>query len=64
MKTTGQILPLPTLFDPMDIAYKAPPSMEFSKQEYWSGLPFPTPGDVPDPVIKSGSPLQAHTLPS
>ena len=30
--------------------------MEFSRQEYWSGLPFPTPGDLPDPGIKPGSP--------
>ena len=42
------------------VAYQAPPSMEFSRQEYWSGLPFPSPGDLPDPGIKPGSPsLQA-----
>ena len=41
------------------------PSMEFSKQEYWSGLSFPSPGDLPDPGIEPGSPaLQADTLPS
>ena len=34
------------------VAYQAPLSMEFSKQEYWSGLPFPTEGDLPDPEIK------------
>ena len=46
-------------------AYKTPPSMEFSRQEYWSGLPFPSAGDLPEPGIKSGSPaLQADTLPS
>ena len=40
-------------------------SMEFSRQEYWSGLPFPTPGDLPNPGIKPGSPiLQADSLPS
>ena len=40
-------------------------SMEFSRQEYWSGLPFPSPGDLPEPGIKSGSPiLQADSLPS
>ena len=40
-------------------------SMEFSRQEYWSGLPFPPPGDLPDPAIKSGSPaLPADSLPS
>ena len=39
--------------------------MEFSRQEYWSGLPFPSPGDLPNPVIKGGSPaLQADTLTS
>ena len=47
------------------VAYQAPPSMDFSRQEYWSGLPFPSPGDLPDPGIKPGSPtLQADTLPS
>ena len=40
-------------------------SMEFSRQEYWSGLQFPSPGDLPDPGIKSRSPtLQADSLPS
>ena len=34
---------------PWTVAYKAPLSMEFSRQEYWSGLPFPSPGDLPDP---------------
>ena len=34
---------------------QAPKSMEFSRQEYWSGLPFPTPGDLPDPGIESMS---------
>jgi len=39
--------------------------MEFSRQEYWSGLPFLSPGDLPDPGIKLGSPaLQADALPS
>ena len=39
--------------------------MGFSRQEYWSGLPFPSPGDLPDPGIKSGSPaLQADSLPT
>ena len=50
---------------PWTVAYKAPLSMEFSRQEYWSGLPFPSPGDLLDPGIKLGSPaLQADTLPS
>ena len=39
--------------------------MEFSRQEYWSGLPFPSPGDLPGSGVKSGSPaLQADSLPS
>ena len=42
------------------VAHQAPLSMEFSKQEYWSGLPFPSPEDFPDPGIEPGSPaLQA-----
>ena len=46
------------------VAYEAPQSMGFSRQEYWSGLPFPSPGDLPDPVIEPGSPaLQADSLP-
>ena len=50
---------------PWTVAYQAPPSMGFSKQEYWSGLPFPSPGDLPDPGIEPGSPtLKADTLPS
>ena len=55
----------PTLCDPMNVAYEALPSMGFSRQEYWSGLPFPSPGDLHDPGIKPRSPaLQADTLPS
>ena len=50
---------------PWTIAYQAPPSMGFSRQECWSGLPFPSPGDLPDPGNEPGSPaLQADTLPS
>ena len=45
--------------------YQAPLSMGFSRQEYWSGLPFPFPGDLPDPGIEPGSPaLQADALTS
>ena len=47
------------------VAYKAPLSMEFSRQEYWSRLPFPSPGDLPHPGIEPGSPaLRADALPS
>ena len=50
---------------PWTVAYQAPPSMGFSRQEYWSGLPFPSPGDLPDSGIEPGSPaLQADSLPS
>ena len=50
---------------PWTVAYQVPPSIEFSRQEYWSGLPFPSPGDFPDPGIEPGSPaLQADALPS
>ena len=41
---------------PWTIAYQAPPSMGFSRQEYWSGLPCPSPGDRPHPGIETGSP--------
>ena len=41
-------------------AHQAPLSTEFSKQEYWSGLPFPSPGDLPDPWIKPVSPLSSE----
>ena len=56
----------PTFCDPVDcIAHQAPPSMGFSRQEYWSGLPFPSPEDLPDPGIEPRSPtLQANTLTS
>ena len=47
----------PSLCDPMDcVAYQMPPSMGFSRQGYWSGLPIPSPGDLPNPGTKSGSP--------
>ena len=50
---------------PWTVACQALPSMGFSRQEYWSGLPFPSPGDLPNPGIKSWSPtLQADSLPS
>ena len=50
---------------PQTIARQAPLSMEFSRQEYWSGLPFPSPGDLPNLGIKPRSPaLQVDSLPS
>ena len=49
---------------PWTVAYQAPPSMGFSRQECWSGLPFPSPGDLPDPGIEPGSlALQVDALP-
>ena len=39
---------------PWTVAYQAPPSMGFSRQKYWSGLPFPSPGDLPNPGIEPG----------
>ena len=54
-----------TVVTPWTVAYQAPPSMGFSKQECWSGLPFPSPGDLPDPGIEPRSPaLQADSLPT
>ena len=50
---------------PWTVAHQAPPSLGFSRQEYWSGLPFPSPGDLPHPGNERMSPaLQAESLPS
>ena len=38
------------------VAHRAPPSMRISRQEYWNGLPFPSPGNLPDPGIEPGCP--------
>ena len=55
-----------TLCDLLDyIAHQAPLSMGFSRKEYWSGFPFPSPGDLPDPQIEPRSiALQADSLPT
>ena len=54
-----------TLCNPWTVACQAPLSMEFSRQEYWSGLPFPSLGDLPKPGIEPrSSALQADFLPS
>ena len=54
-----------SLRPPWTVALQAPLPMKFSRQEYWSGLPFPSPGDLPDPGIEPGFPtLQADSLPS
>ena len=48
---------------PWTVACQAPPPIEFSRQEYWSGFPCPSPGDLPDPGVGLGSPaLQADYL--
>ena len=55
----------PALCNPWTVAHQAPPSMGFSRQEYWSELPFPSPEDLPDPGIEPRSPtLQADALTS
>jgi len=52
------------LATPWTVVCQAPLSLGFSRQEYWSGLPFPSPGDLPNPGIEPGSPvLQADSLP-
>ena len=66
MKVKVKLLSRVRLFvTPWTVAYQAPQSKEFSRQEYWSGLPFPSPGDLPNPGIEPGSPvLQADSLPT
>ena len=55
--------PVRLFVSPCTIANQAPLSMEFSRQEYWSALPFPSPGDLPNPGIQPGSPaLQEYPL--
>ena len=46
----------PTLCTPRTVAHQAPPSTGFPRQEHWSGLPLPPPGDLPDPEIKPAYP--------
>ena len=67
MATHSSILAwrIPTLVFPRTVARQAPLSKGLSRQEYWSGLPFPSPGDLPNPGIESGSPaLQTDSLPA
>ena len=65
MRAESEVAQLcPTLCDPMDCTCQAPLSMGFSRQDYWGGLPFPSPGDLPNPGIEPGSPTsQAGCLP-
>ena len=56
---------VPLFATPWTVAYQGPLSMGFSSQDHWSGLPFPSPGDLPDPGIEPRSPaLQTDSLPS
>ena len=56
---------VPLIVTPWTVAYQASPSMGFSRQEYWSRLPFPSSGDLPNPGNKPGSPtLEADALTS
>ena len=66
MKVKVKLLSCVRLFaTPWTVAYQASLSMGFSRQEYWSGLPLPSPGDVPDPGIEPASPaLEADALTS
>ena len=65
MKVKVKSLSRVRLCDRWTVVHQAPPSMGFSRQEYWSGLPFPSPGDLPNPGIEPRSPtLQADALTS
>ena len=66
MKVKGKSLSHVRLFATLwTVAHQAPPSMGFSRQEYWNGLPFPSPGDLPDPGIEPRSPaLESDALTS
>ena len=65
MKSEKSLSHVRLFVTPWTVAHQAPPSMEFSGQEYWSRLPFPSPGDLPDQGTEPGSPtLRADALPS
>ena len=65
LPSSGLIKSCPTLATPWTVACQAPLYVGFSRQEYWSGLLFPSPGALPDPGIESRSPaLQADSLPT
>ena len=57
--TLSQLSCIQLFATPWPVAHQAPLSMEFSRQEYWSGLPFSSPGDLPDPGIEPASPVLA-----
>ena len=65
MKVKWSLSRVQLFVTPWTVAYQAPMSMGFSRQESWSGLPFPSPGDLPDPGIEPGFPaLEADALTS
>ena len=65
MKRSEVAQSCPTLCDPLDCSLQAPPSVGFSRQEYWNGLPFLSPEDLPYPRMEPVSPaVQADALPS
>ena len=65
MKVKVLVIRVQFLVTPRTVACQAPLSTEFSRQEYWSGLPLPSPGDLPNPGIEPRFPtLQADSLPS
>ena len=64
-KTVKSLSRVQLFATPWTIAYQTPPSMGFSRQEYWSGVPLPPPADLPDPGIEPRcATLQADALPS
>ena len=64
-KSVFSCIVVPHPVTPWTVACQSPLSVEFSRQEYWNGLPFPSPGDLPNPGIEPGSvALQADSLPS
>ena len=64
-KKVKSLSPVQLFATPSTVVYQASPSMGFFRQEYWSGLPFPSPGDLPDPGIEPRSPASsADALPS
>ena len=61
MKSESEVGRIQLFAPPWTVAYQAPLSMEFSRQEYWSELPYPSPGDLPNPGEPMSPALQADT---